>query len=59
VSEEERELESEIWKDFIPSQLKRDRVLIARVLRSGANLLLVEPTNDLAENSIRAREDAL
>jgi len=39
---------------------ERNRVLLARVLRSGANLLLLdEPTNDLDVNSIRALEDAL
>jgi ATPase subunit of ABC transporter with duplicated ATPase domains len=35
-------------------------VLLARVLKSGANLLLLdEPTNDLDVNSIRALEEAL
>jgi len=39
---------------------ERNRVLLARVLRSGANLLLLdEPTNDLDVNSIRALEEAL
>jgi len=39
---------------------ERNRVLLARVLRSGANLLFLdEPTNDLDVNSIRALEDAL
>jgi len=39
---------------------ERNRVLLACVLRSGANLLLLdEPTNDLDVNSIRALEDAL
>jgi len=39
---------------------ERNRVLLARVLRSGVNLLLLdEPTNDLDVNSIRALEDAL
>ena len=39
---------------------ERNRVLLARVLKSGANLLLLdEPTNDLDVNSIRALEDAL
>jgi len=39
---------------------ERNRVLLARVLKSGANLLLLdEPTNDLDVNSIRALEDGL
>ncbi|MFZ5495709.1 MAG: energy-dependent translational throttle protein EttA [Verrucomicrobiota bacterium] len=39
---------------------ERNRVLLARVLRSGANLLLLdEPTNDLDVNSIRALEEGL
>jgi energy-dependent translational throttle protein EttA len=39
---------------------ERNRVLLARVLKSGANLLLLdEPTNDLDVNSIRALEEAL
>ncbi|MFI5337477.1 MAG: energy-dependent translational throttle protein EttA [Opitutales bacterium] len=39
---------------------ERNRVLLARVLKSGANLLLLdEPTNDLDVNSIRALEEGL
>ncbi|HVZ64248.1 MAG TPA: energy-dependent translational throttle protein EttA [Lacunisphaera sp.] len=39
---------------------ERNRVLLARVLKSGANLILLdEPTNDLDVNSIRALEEAL
>ncbi len=39
---------------------ERNRVLLARVLKSGANLLLLdEPTNDLDVNSIRALEESL
>ena len=39
---------------------ERNRVLLARVLKSGANLILLdEPTNDLDVNSIRALEDGL
>ncbi len=39
---------------------ERNRVLLARVLRSGANLILLdEPTNDLDVNSIRSLEDGL
>jgi ATP-binding cassette ChvD family protein len=39
---------------------ERNRVHLARLLRSGANLILLdEPTNDLDVNSIRALEEAL
>ncbi len=39
---------------------ERNRVHLARLLKSGANLILLdEPTNDLDVNSIRALEDAL
>jgi len=39
---------------------ERNRVHLARVLRSGANLILLdEPTNDLDVNSIRALEEGL
>jgi sulfate-transporting ATPase len=39
---------------------ERNRVLLAKVLRSGANLILLdEPTNDLDVNSIRALEEGL
>jgi sulfate-transporting ATPase len=39
---------------------ERNRVHLARLLRSGANLILLdEPTNDLDVNSIRAIEEAL
>jgi ATP-binding cassette ChvD family protein len=39
---------------------ERNRVLLARVLKSGANLILLdEPTNDLDVNSIRAVEEGL
>ncbi|MFM8336745.1 MAG: energy-dependent translational throttle protein EttA [Opitutaceae bacterium] len=39
---------------------ERNRVHLARLLKSGANLILLdEPTNDLDVNSIRAREEAL
>jgi len=39
---------------------ERNRVLLARVLKSGANLILLdEPTNDLDVNSIRALEEGL
>ena len=39
---------------------ERNRVHIARLLKRGANLILLdEPTNDLDVNSIRALEDAL
>jgi ATP-binding cassette ChvD family protein len=39
---------------------ERNRVHLARLLRSGANLILLdEPTNDLDVNSIRALEDGL
>ncbi|WP_438481448.1 energy-dependent translational throttle protein EttA [Oleiharenicola lentus] len=39
---------------------ERNRVLLAKVLKSGANLILLdEPTNDLDVNSIRALEEAL
>ncbi len=39
---------------------ERNRVHLARLLKSGANLILLdEPTNDLDINSIRALEDAL
>jgi energy-dependent translational throttle protein EttA len=39
---------------------ERNRVHLARVIRSGANLILLdEPTNDLDVNSIRALEEAL
>jgi ATP-binding cassette ChvD family protein len=39
---------------------ERNRVLLARVLKSGANLILLdEPTNDLDVNSIRALEESL
>ncbi len=39
---------------------ERNRVHLARLLKSGANLILLdEPTNDLDVNSIRAREEGL
>uniref|UniRef100_UPI004049F728 energy-dependent translational throttle protein EttA n=1 Tax=Cephaloticoccus sp. TaxID=1985742 RepID=UPI004049F728 len=39
---------------------ERNRVLLARVIKSGANLILLdEPTNDLDVNSIRALEEGL
>jgi len=39
---------------------ERNRVHLARLLKAGANLILLdEPTNDLDVNSIRALEDAL
>jgi ATP-binding cassette ChvD family protein len=39
---------------------ERNRVQLARVLRAGANLILLdEPTNDLDVNSIRALEEGL
>ena len=39
---------------------ERNRVLLARVLKSGPNLILLdEPTNDLDVNSIRALEEGL
>jgi energy-dependent translational throttle protein EttA len=39
---------------------ERNRVHLARLLKSGANLILLdEPTNDLDVNSIRALEDGL
>ncbi|MDR0536268.1 MAG: energy-dependent translational throttle protein EttA [Puniceicoccales bacterium] len=39
---------------------ERNRVHLARMLRSGANVILLdEPTNDLDVNTIRALEDAL
>ncbi len=39
---------------------ERNRVLLSRVLKSGANLILLdEPTNDLDVNSIRALEEGL
>jgi len=39
---------------------ERNRVHLARVLRSGANVILLdEPTNDLDVNTLRALEDAL
>ncbi len=39
---------------------ERNRVLLARMLKSGANVLLLdEPTNDLDVNTIRALEEAL
>jgi ATP-binding cassette ChvD family protein len=39
---------------------ERNRVLMARMLRAGANVLLFdEPTNDLDVNTMRALEDAL
>jgi len=39
---------------------ERNRVLLARVLKGGANLILLdEPTNDLDVNSIRALEEGL
>ncbi|MGD8394849.1 MAG: energy-dependent translational throttle protein EttA [Candidatus Eiseniibacteriota bacterium] len=39
---------------------ERNRVLMARMLREGANVLLLdEPTNDLDVNTMRALEDAL
>jgi ATPase subunit of ABC transporter with duplicated ATPase domains len=39
---------------------ERNRVLLASVLKAGANLLLLdEPTNDLDVNTLRALEDAL
>ncbi|HET7538176.1 MAG TPA: energy-dependent translational throttle protein EttA [Candidatus Didemnitutus sp.] len=39
---------------------ERNRVLLARILKSGANLILLdEPTNDLDVNSIRALEEGL
>ncbi|GAB1488061.1 energy-dependent translational throttle protein EttA [Opitutaceae bacterium] len=39
---------------------ERNRVLLARVLKSGANLILLDvPTNDLDVNSIRALEEGL
>ncbi len=39
---------------------ERNRVHLARMLKSGANVLLMdEPTNDLDVNTIRALEDAL
>jgi ATPase subunit of ABC transporter with duplicated ATPase domains len=39
---------------------ERNRVHLARLLKSGANLILLdEPTNDLDVNSIRALEEGL
>ena len=39
---------------------ERNRVHLARLLKAGANLILLdEPTNDLDVNSIRALEEAL
>lgn len=39
---------------------ERNRVLLAKILKEGANLLLLdEPTNDLDVNTMRALEDAL
>jgi sulfate-transporting ATPase len=39
---------------------ERNRLLLAKVLRSGANVLLLdEPTNDLDVDTLRALEDAL
>ena len=39
---------------------ERNRVHLARILKEGANLLLIdEPTNDLDVNAMRALEDAL
>jgi ATPase subunit of ABC transporter with duplicated ATPase domains len=39
---------------------ERNRVLMARMLRAGANVLLFdEPTNDLDVNTMRALEDAI
>ena len=39
---------------------ERNRVHLARMLKSGANVILLdEPTNDLDVNTIRALEDAL
>ncbi len=39
---------------------ERNRVLLAKMLRSGANVLLLdEPTNDLDVNTLRALEEAL
>jgi ATPase subunit of ABC transporter with duplicated ATPase domains len=39
---------------------ERNRVLLAKVLRSGGNVLLLdEPTNDLDVDTLRALEDAL
>jgi ATPase subunit of ABC transporter with duplicated ATPase domains len=39
---------------------ERNRVLLAKVLREGANVLLLdEPTNDLDVNTLRALEEAL
>ena len=39
---------------------ERNRVHLARILRSGANVILLdEPTNDLDVNTMRALEDAL
>jgi ATPase subunit of ABC transporter with duplicated ATPase domains len=39
---------------------ERNRVLLAKVLKQGANVLLLdEPTNDLDVNTLRALEEAL
>ena len=47
-------------KVWVLSGGERNRVLLARVLKSGANLILLdEPTNDLDVNSIRALEEGL